>query len=499
MKAIARRSVVAVTLAALLSTAAPAAHPVVPDPVVPDPAVATAAAPAAPGPGVRVLGAGSRPNLAVNAAGTGFIAWVGPEASETSLQFCRLPRGAGACASRRAITVPADTTSGHRPFVTVSGSTVRILQYRYPLGGPNLAGLYKFISTNSGASFAAGVRVGTVPFEDAVQGPGDTFSGVPVNGEMAFQNVPLASGTAVDKAVLSTTHQNHAAVGLTNAATPLAVFTDNNAAQWRRYDGSGSLNDIANWTPTANVGVATYPRLAGGPTGLFLLAGNGTTGLNVRRFTGSGFGAPVSIGPGLSPYKHITQDAAGRLHVVFQRDDANPLRLIHAVSDDGVHWRSGVLVTQNLGTDGGIQDLRVAAAPDHLGFTVWHAGLGAGDVRIKSIGPDAPAGTVRFGASPKSLRVSRDGRFAYHFAVTAAGSGAVSLKSTKRVKVGDRMQFLSVPAKSYSIDRDGRVTVRFDLSAKNLRALKRVGSLLFRVTVTYNGKRLTTTLRLRAP
>lgn len=489
MKAIPRRVVVAVALATFLSTAAPAAHP---DAAGPASAAQVAS-------GVLVLGAGSRPGLAVNASGTGYVAWIGPESPATSLQFCRLPRGAGACASRHAITVPADTTSGHRPFVIVSGSTVRILQYRYPLGGPNPAGVYKFTSTDNGATFAAGVRVGTVAFEDGAPGPGETFSGVPVNAEMAFQNVPLGAGATVDKAVLSVTHQNHASVGLLDASTPLAVFTQNSAAQWRRYDGSGSLNNIANWTPTANVGVATYPRLAGGPTGLFLLAGNDNTGLNVRRFTGSGFGAPVSIGPGLSPSKHLFQDASGRLHAVFQRDDANPLRLIHAVSDDGVNWRSGVLVTQNVGTDGGIQDLRVAAAPDHIGFTVWHAGLGAGDVRIKSIGPDAPAGTVRFGASPNSLRVSPEGRFAYHFAVTAAGSGAISLKSTKKVKVGDTLQFLSVPAKRYSTDREGRVTVRFDLSDKNLRALKRVGSLLFRVTVTYNGRRFTTTLRLRAP
>ena len=439
MKAIPRRFVVAVAAAALLSTAAPAAHTV----AAPVASNATAAAPA---PGVLVLGAGSRPNLAVNAAGTGFVAWVGPEASETSLQFCRLPRGAGACASRHDITVPADTTSGHRPFVTVSGSTVRILQYRYPLAGPNLAGLYKFISTDSGATFGPGLRVGTVPFEDAVQGPGDTFSGVPINGEMAFQNVPLGSGSTVDKAVLSTTHQNHASVGLLTATTPLAVFTDNNAAQWRRYDGSGNLNSIANWTPTANVGVATYPRLAGGPTGLFLLAGNGSTGLNVRKFTGSGFGAPVSIGPGLSPSKHITQDAAGRLHAVFQRDDANPLRLIHAVSDDGVNWRSGILVTQNLGTDGGIQDLRVAAAPDHLGFTVWHAGLGAGDVRITSIGPDAPAGTVRFGASPDKPARVLGGQVRLPLRRHRSGQRRDQPQEHKKVRVGDTLQFLTVPA-----------------------------------------------------
>lgn len=491
MKAIPARLAAAVALAVLLSTATPGAHPAV---APSEPRQATASA-------VRaeplVLGAGSRPGLAVDPAGTGYFAWIGPESPATSLRFCRLPRGAGACASRHSIVVPASTTSSHRPFVTVSGTTVRVLQYRYPLSGSSLAGVYKFTSTNSGTTFAAGVRVGTVPFEEGVFGPGNTFSGVPTNAEMAFQNVPLATGATALKAVLSATHQNHASVGLVNAATPLAVFTMNNAAQWRRYDGSGNLNEIANWTAAANIGVATHPRLAGGPTGLFLLAGNGTTGLNVRRFTGSGFGVPVPIGLGLSPAKHLTQDAGGRLHAVFQRDDANPLRIIHAVSDDGVHWRRGTLVTQNLTTDGGIQDLRVAAAADHIGYVVWQAGTGAGDVRVELLGPDAPG--VSFASSPTSLRVSNDGGFIYHFAVSGAGGGEISLKSTRKVRVGATQQFVRIPAKRYTADQPGRVRVRLDLSDKSLRALMRVGNLLFKVTVTFRGETYRTTLRLREP
>lgn len=489
MKAIPRRALVAVALTALLSTAAPVASPV----AAPDPGPAA-------GPVVRaqplVLGAGSRPGVAVDPAGTGYFAWIGPESPATSLRFCRLPRGASACASRHAIAVPASTTSSHRPFVSVSGTTVRVLQYRYPLSGSSLAGVYKFTSTNGGTTFAAGVRVGTVPFEEGVFGPGAAFSGVPANAEMAFQSIPLATGATVTKAVLSTTHQNHASVGLADAATPVAVFTMNDAAQWRRYDGSGSLNEIANWTAAANIGVATHPRLAGGPSGLFLLAGNGATGLNVRRFIGSGFGAPVPIGLGLSPYKHLIQDAGGRLHAVFQRDDANPLRIIHAVSDDGVTWRRGTLVTQDVSIDGGIQDLRVAAAGDHIGFVVWHAGTGVGDVRVESLGPDAPG--VSFANSPSSLRVSNDGGFTYQFAVSGSGSGEISLKSARKVRVGATRQFIRVD-KRYAAEQPGRVRVRLDLSAKQVRALKRVDSLAFGVTVTFRGEGYRTTVRLREP
>ncbi|MDX6375400.1 MAG: hypothetical protein QOD98_4388 [Nocardioidaceae bacterium] len=447
-----------------------------------------------------VLGAGSRPGLAVDAAGIGYIAWNGTD-YPTSLQFCRLPRGASACTARSAIAVPAATTSGSRPFVTVTGGTVRVVQYRYPTTGPAPAGVYEFVSTDSGAIFAAGTLIGTVPFEEAVQGPGDTLSGVPIDTEMAFQNVDLGGVATTAKAVLSVTHQNHASVGLIDANTPLAVFTSNDQAQERHYDGSGSLNDIANWTAPVDLGVATYPRLASGPTGLFLLAGNGNGSLFVRKWTGAGFGAAVTIGAGVTPSKHIFEDASGRLHAVFQRDSADPLHLVHAVSDDGMSWRSGTVLTQTIAANGGMSDLRVATAPDHVGITVWHAGLGGGDVRVAQVGPDAPVDppTVSFTGSPKTLRVSQGGTFKYSFAVTAAASGTVGLKSTKKVQVGQHKSFVKIRAKKFSAAGPGTLHVKLKLSAKALKALKAAGKLSFKVTVTLGAALFTSALKLKPP
>ena len=65
------------------------------------------------------VGRGYAPGVAVDAAGTAYIAWVGEEAGTTSLNFCRLPRGAAACDVAHPIVTPA--TALHRPFVTVSG------------------------------------------------------------------------------------------------------------------------------------------------------------------------------------------------------------------------------------------------------------------------------------------------------------------------------------------------------------------------------------------
>ena len=191
------------------------------------------------------------------------------------------------------------------------------------------------------------------------------------------------------------------------------------------------------------------------------------------------------------------------MHAVYQRDSANPLHLIHAVSDDGVTWRSGTVIIQDIGTDGGMQDLRVATAPDHVGLVVWQAGLGAGDIRVAAVGPDAPvdppAGTVTFAASPKSLRVSKHGSLKYSFAVTAPGSGKISLKSTKKVKIGARKTYIKIPAKAYTTAGAGTVHAKLKLSAKSFKALKQVRKLRFHVTVTFNGTPVTTTLKLKSP
>ena len=77
------------------------------------------------------------------------------------------------------------------------------------------------------------------------------------------------------------------------------------------------------------------------PSGLFLLATAADDHtVFARKWNGSGFGSAAGVGGGAtSPTLAAFQDAAGRLHAVFERGDANGLHLIHAVSDDGATRR----------------------------------------------------------------------------------------------------------------------------------------------------------------
>jgi hypothetical protein len=378
------------------------------------------------------IGTGHKPAVAVDASGTAYIAWFGPESNITSLNFCRLPRGAGACDVRTTIAAPGTTLS--RPFVTVDGSIVRVVSYRYGLTGARFDEIWEFTSTDRGATFDAGHAIGIAPFDEAVRGPGDTLT-VATNAEstgLAVQNVPLDGSTAGDaQAILSTDHPYVGTVGLVNASTPLVVFDDGSSfAQFRRYGGAGSLNDPASWTPPVDLGYADYPRLAGGPSGLFLLAGTQSNALVVRKYGGTTFNAGVTISAaGEDAQAHLTEDPGGRLHAVFGRGTADGLQLAYATSDDGVTWQSGVLLTQPGAQS--IGQLRAAAAADHIGVATWETGVnGTSEIHVVAIGPSAaapvPGKSVVVGVVSGKVFVTTSGK-------------RTQLKGTSSIPVGARV------------------------------------------------------------
>ena len=170
------------------------------------------------------VGAGFKPSVAVDAAGTAYMAWYGPESGTTSLQFCRVPRGATACDLAR--TIPAPGTSLSRPHVSVSGAVVRIVQYRYSVLPPQV---FVFTSVDGGNTFDAGRSAGQAPFDEAVFGPGDTITGATnawQNGGVV-QQLPLSAGSAGASwaQLFATDHLYNGTVGLTPASTLLAIFT----------------------------------------------------------------------------------------------------------------------------------------------------------------------------------------------------------------------------------------------------------------------------------
>lgn len=374
------------------------------------PAAAHAASP-------LTIGTGHKPGVAVDAAGTAYLAWYGDESGNTSLQFCRLPRRAAACdATQRVIPAPGGSLS--RPFVSVNGSTVKVASYRYGLTGGTLGNeeVWLFTSTNGGVNFDSGRPIGVIPFDEAVNGPGDTVTAVTnaFHEGLVVQSMPLdgsPGSTARANQSAADDHPYNGTIGLIDTATPLEVSsTGSSLSQFRRYDGSGSLNDAANWTAPVDLGYADYPKLAGGPSGLFLLAGLLNNNLVVRKWNGSTFTRGVKLSDTADDAQdHLAQDAAGRLHAVFPRGAFTGIDLVHATSDDGIDWQSGTVLNQ---TDGGIAQLRAALAPDHIGVAAWETRIvgGATQVRVVGIGPAAPAGALPASKPPATARRLPRGR-----------------------------------------------------------------------------------------
>jgi hypothetical protein len=405
-------------------------------------AVAAAAAmlliavPSARAAGPLTVGNGYSPGVAVDAAGTAYVAWYGPEPNTTTLRFCRLPRGTAACDASLQIATPG--TSLSRPFVSVQGNVVRVVSYRYGLTGANFAEDWEFTSSDRGATFDAGHPVGLTPFDEAAAGPGDTLSVVTnaFSGGEVFQNLPLGGGSAgAASAVLSADHPYNGTVGLIDANTPLAVFADGSSnAQFRRYSGAGSVNDAASWTAPVDIGYADYPRLAGGPSGLFLLSGTLDNALLVRKWNGTTFTAGVRISDaGDDAQAHLTEDPAGRLHAVFGRGEADGQHLFEATSDDGVSWQSSDVLVQ--GGSEAYEALRAAAAADHVGVAVWETNAAAGpQIRVLPIGA-APVfhKSVVVAVISGKVRVRRPGSSTF---VTLSGTDAIPLGSTVDVKAG---------------------------------------------------------------
>jgi hypothetical protein len=378
--------------------------------------LALAAPPAA---GATTIGRGFGPAVAVDLAGTAYIAWPGPE-NPASLQFCRLPRGATTCDIRHAITAPGTTSS--RAFVALSPASpdrVSVVQYRYPLAGPEPAGMYEFISTNGGADFGAGRRVASIPFFDAVVGETTnsgittyTMSGVTDadSGGGLFARFQLgASGAASGSAQLfGLDHPYRGAVGLVDYQTPLVVFTaGNDAAQLRRYGGSGDPNDAANWTPAVDLGVAAYPKLASRPYasgtgGLYLLASAADKAVFVAPWNGTTFGPRETIARGAdAPTLDAFEDGAGRLHVVYARGDAAGLNLIYASSGviytaprDRKPWTTSTVTTQSppvgIAETQVAVDLRGSFSIQPRGVVVYRAGNPMGEIRVEPVPPPPP-------------------------------------------------------------------------------------------------------------
>jgi hypothetical protein len=359
------------------------------------------------------LGVGRNPAIAVDASGTGHVAWrvVGSSVTSDTVRYCRLPRAnPTSCQSPQTLTPPGGAADDVQ--VLVSGTTVFIVMPRYVQRDVQVW------TSVAGAPFTGPVTVGTGVYgtdsEDAVLGPAGTTFIASANPALYAQQAPLAGGAApTASAEFGQSFSSFVygpTIGTFGAAmTPLLAVADNpssappKVAFWR-YSGAGDVNNAASWAGPTVVGQGEHARLAGGPSGLVLMTNAQSKGqgfndqMQARRFDEAGhtFGAPVNIGPGeTGTFNDLAQagaggPAAGKLFAVWLRTESGGgLRL--STSANGASWTAPLDIVR----EPNIFNLRGEVAPDGQGFVVWDQNDNNGQVRAAPLIPIDPAASLK--------------------------------------------------------------------------------------------------------
>jgi hypothetical protein len=468
-------------------------------------------------------GTGSGQDLAVGSDGTGHVVWV-TDAVDDRIGYCRVPAGGSACDSESTfLDFPGAGSTGpspHAQVFTPAANKVVILASCHTCSDISNR-TFRFISTDNGANFGAAVQVGSIQLngQAAFINTGDVA--LSVSGSVFQGQDDPASSTTLALGQSGAVFDASAAVAPGGVKAVYAV-NDLDDVQYRVFTDPGGtatitaaeLNVLGNWTAvtalSAPEGNNDETMLGSGPNGLYLTYRYGTPGENrigLRKFnaTTNTFGAASYI-EGPDPIEnnslqesHHSQDAMGRLHVVWRTlHDGNRLR--YRRSDNG-----GATFTPaaNLATRESFFSPKVEAGPAGTGFAVWR---GSGNVirvvRIDPLpepsgpggpGPGGPGGpdTTRptaggFDAGDTTLRPGQGTRFTF----TSSEAGFATLTVQKQVKGlkvrqrGRRRCLPATPRRLRALRRraGSRRAYRRLLRQRRCKAYKRIGRIRQAVT-----------------
>jgi hypothetical protein len=364
------------------------------------------------------LGAGTRPDLIVDTAGTAHIVWtIAPSGEPTRTMYCRVPRAARSCEVLHALVPPgADQYSVDLagPAITAVNDQVVVMSARYPQTVTRPDGttasnvVWMWTSDDGGQSFttpamvssgngpgtavAGDIRGGAVTFGPAeapavAVSTGVVTGGVTVTTIRAGTYTPLGASVAVGDYV-----DSRLAV---LDGRPVVVYRDLSGNGFlRRWTGLGDPNDAATWAgqealpgrnPQVTVAggrllVAVTESLSGGP-------------LRVHDLTRGG--APALINPGGGTGDHaIAGLPDGRAVVTWRGSDRSGTTgtWMRVVGADGRPQANPVLI------GGDSLFPRMAAAGD--GGGVVAAEGRDGTIVLSAFGPRTPTGAPGLGGRP---------------------------------------------------------------------------------------------------
>ena len=353
---------------------------------------------------------GAGPSVAVEPGGTAHVVWNEPDPANDNdtVRYCRLPRGATACAVTHDLQAPEEDIGSHPRVLLGPGGRVVVVSHRCCANafgsnpdGFSLEATFAFVSDDGGSSFGAARNVGTVPPSgDAIYGPGDfSVSSITsiVTGGTFFQTTPLDArqtknanvgeqGKGINNAF------GHGTAALLDALTPIAAFDDLETTYFRVFSGSGSTNTLADWGAIQTVGQGDEPRLAGGPRGVWLQYRPGSPGARgyvARRYDplAGSFGPPVKVTETGEPiFADFDQDASGGLHSAWTQPGGPDRLLYNHASAQGSFGAPRAVVAN----EPDIFRINLSGAGDGGAVAVWD-GNNKAPVRAVHIAPPRPA------------------------------------------------------------------------------------------------------------
>lgn len=363
-------------------------------------------------------GTGSDPDVAVTPSGTAFVAY--NFESPHRVQVCRITRGADACAATMTLSFPnggGAQEAGEPQVFAVSDTKIVVTAACWQCGTPadTTNRLYKFVSTDGGASFGAGTEIGrSASGSDAFNDGNaqadwreDLDGGTLLSakgGRVAAYNtftdtstVTFASGIQYRPSVGRVPGTGRAVA----VASDLGIIRFGYSSAALANPTRAQLNNAGNWTTGVQLSAAGIdaqePSLASGPSGLFV----GYLRLLPDQFLVQKFDpATNTFGPaiaiqGSNPidtslgYPYLYQDPAGRLHGIW-RALTDPRRLRYTVSTDG---GASFSAARSLVSGETVLDPQLAVASDGYGVAAYET-VGGTSVRVVRLDPFTDDGST---------------------------------------------------------------------------------------------------------
>ena len=368
---------------------------------------------------------GRAPQALVDAAGTAHIVWNqdGGDAGPDVLRYCRLKRAATSCSNPPATSalVPQQPgSSTHRRSTRTSGvrgssrsgttssssltatrTSSRSRTGRAPTAPPTSG------SRTTGATRSrAGDRGDAEPSGGAVvyETPGGPRIGLISDtrtGGTFFQSISPGTYTSA-QANLGAGGPDRAYSGSLAAAggLPIAAFADLSGNTFiRQLSNAGQPANPAAWSQTQTSG--TDPRLAAGPSGVFLAtAPQSRDKLQVRKLDGIQPGGATTIKSGAYGARDFFEDPGGALRLAWVDRDGNAPELLERSSETGRRFEAARVLAR---TSGGIDDVDLGGTTDGGGFALYTAGgssQGFGKILAAPFGDQAPTNLTGIGNLP---------------------------------------------------------------------------------------------------